>query len=297
MARVVFPFRRTATLALLLAAGAAQAQPACTPRYPSPITTAAMFDMAAVTADTLDALEGVDVAIAARGGQDLSRYGLRHSHLAFLLRGDDGQWQVLHLLNRCKTDSSQLYREGLINLLGESALTTDLRVGIPTPAVRAALKQLLAPPADLARALHQPRYSMLAWPGGSDYQNSNQWILEVTAAAMAQAADGTVLDTRDAARDWLQRHRFLPSRLHIGLGKRLGARFFVDNVAVTDHPAGERISGNYSVVTVESVFDFLHARQALERELAIPQQSALPTVQPRPSTPSTPSTPPQETTP
>ncbi len=281
-------------LALLLATGAAQADPACAPRYPSPVTTAAMFDMAALTADTLDALPGVDVAIAARGGQDLSRYGLRHSHLAFLLRGDDGQWQVLHLLNRCKTDSSQLYREGLANLLGESSLTTDLRVGIPTAPVRAALKQLLAPPADIARALHQPRYSMLAWPGGSDYQNSNQWILEVTAAAMAQADDGSVIANRDTARDWLQRHRFLPSRLHIGLGKRLGARFFVANVAVTDHPASERISGNYSVVTVESVFDFLHARQALERELAIPHQTALPTVQSRLTSPSTT---PQETTP
>ena len=32
----------------------------------------------------LDGLDNVDVVIAARGGQDLSCYGLRHSHLAFL---------------------------------------------------------------------------------------------------------------------------------------------------------------------------------------------------------------------
>ena len=225
--------------------------------------------------------EGVNVVIAARGGQDLSRYGLRHSHLAFLLRNEAGDWEVLHLLNRCKSDHSDLYREGLVNLLGESSLNTDLRIGIPTPAVRAVLKEILMPPADRGRALHQPRYSMLAYPGGSDYQNSNQWILEVTAAAMAQAADGTRLANRPQTLAWLKQHEFQPSRLHIGIGKRLGARFFADNVAVTDHPASERISGNYSVVTVESVFDFLHRQQALQGELAIPHQVALPAIAPR----------------
>ncbi|MCL7714918.1 DUF2145 domain-containing protein [Stenotrophomonas mori] len=272
-----------AGLALAASATATAAQPLCAPRYPPPATMAAMFDMAAVTADTLDDLSGVDVALAARGGQDLSKYGLRHSHLAFLVRNADGGWDVLHLLNRCKTDQSDLYREGLVNLVGESAITTDLRVGIPTPAVQAALKSLLDGAAPRARALHQPRYSMLAYPGNAGYQNSNQWILEVTAAAMAQSAGEPALDTRERSLAWLKQRGYAPSRLHIGIGKRLGARFFADNVAVTDHPASERISGNYSVVTVESVFDFLLRSGALERELAIPHQGATaPTASPSP---------------
>lgn len=246
--------------------------PACTPRYPPPATMAAMFDMAAVTSQRLDALDGVDVAIAARGGQDLSKYGLRHSHLAILLRDDNHQWQVYHLLNRCQSDTSRLYREGLVNLLGESSVSSNLRVGIPTPEVAAALRQLLAGDAPMAHALHQPRYSMLAWPGGDDYQNSNQWVLELLAAAIAQSRDGSVLDARSKTRHWLNDNGYLPSRLHIGLGKRLGARFFADNVAVTDHPASERISGNYSVVTVESVFTFLHDQQVLQQELSIPHR-------------------------
>jgi len=267
----------TLLLAVLIAAPAtALAQQTCSPRYPPPTTIAAMFDMAAVTADTLDALPDVDVAIAARGGQDLSKYGLRHSHLAFLVRNDAGSWDVVHLLNRCKSDSSDLYREGLVNLVGESSISTDLRVGIPTPEVRAALKTLLAGAAPQARALHQPRYSMLAYPGSSEYQNSNQWILEVAAAAMARAAGEAPLADRDTALAWLKQKGYLPARMHIGIGKRLGARFFADNVAVTDHPASERISGNYSVVTVESVFDFLHRSGALERELAVAHQTPVP---------------------
>lgn len=270
-------FLPTALLALGLLATSATAlaqdpAPACTPRYPPPATMAAMFDMAAVTSQRLDALDGVDVAIAARGGQDLSKYGLRHSHLAILLRDDNRQWQVYHLLNRCQGNTSRLYREGLVNLLGESSVSSNLRVGIPAPEVAAALRQLLAGNAPIAHALHQPRYSMLAWPGGDDYQNSNQWVLEMLAAAVAQARDGQALDDRSKTRHWLKDNGFLPSRLHIGLGKRLGARFFVDNVAVTDHPASERISGNYSVVTVESVFNFLHDQQVLQQELSIPHR-------------------------
>jgi len=252
------------------------AQQACSPRYPPPTTIAAMFDMAAVTADTLDALPDVDVALAARGGQDLSKYGLRHSHLAFLVRNDSGSWDVVHLLNRCKSDTSDLFREGLVNLVGESSITTDLRVGIPAPEVRTALKTLLSGDARNARALHEPRYSMLAYPGSTDYQNSNQWILEVTAAAMAQAAGEPALADRSSALAWLKQKSYTPTRMHIGIGKRLGARFFADNVAVTDHPASERISGNYSVVTVESVFDFLHRSGALERELAVAHQTPVP---------------------
>jgi len=250
-----------------------QAQPsqtACTPQAPPPEMLAAAYDLAALAADTLDELDGIELLIAARSGQDLSRYGLVHSHLAFFLRDQSGPWQVIHLLNGCNSDASALYREGLVNFVVESAQTpAGLRVGIPIPPLREVLARLLAAPALRARALHQPHYSAVAYPWRAQYQNSNQWILEVTAAAMAEVNEGVMLDNREATIAWLQQHGYTPSRLHIGIGKRLGARFFVKNAAVTDHPARERISGNYSVVTVESVFDFLHRSGALEREITL----------------------------
>jgi len=277
-------------LGLLISPAQAQPDTRCKPRYPAPEMQAATYDMAALTAETLDSLDNIEVLIAARSGQDLSRFGLRHSHLAFLLRDGTGSWQVLHLLNRCKSDSSSLYREGLINFIGESAQNpAGLRIGIPNLPLRTAIAQLLAGPALQARALHQPHYSAVAYPWRTQYQNSNQWVLEIIAAAMAQVNDGTVLDNRTASTSWLKQHDYIPSRLHIGLGKRLGARFFAKNVAVTDHPGSERISGNYSVVTVESIFDFLHRKGALEREITLalppPQQPVPPStsINPQPS--------------
>ncbi len=255
---------------LLGAALTAQAEPQCSERYPTPAALASMFDVALATTDALDALDGVDVVLIARGGQDLSKYGLRHSHLAFLLREDDGHWRAVHLLNPCKTAESHLFREGVATFIGETSSHTDLRIGVPTPALRDALKAMLTQPAIQAKALHEARYSVVAYPFRTEYQNSNQWVLEVLGAAMAQVEERTLIVNRTQAQQWLQRHMYTPTTLHIGVAKRLGARFFVPNAAVTDHPASERISGNYSVVTVESIFDFLTLRSSLQQELAVP---------------------------
>ncbi|MEA9588642.1 DUF2145 domain-containing protein [Xanthomonas sp. WHRI 10064A] len=259
------------TLALLAALPlAAAATPACVPRYPTPHTTAAMFDMASDTARALNALPDAQVVLLARGGQDLSRYGLKHSHLAFALRDEDGLWRVRHLLNRCKSDASQLYVEGLSNFVGESALSSDLRVGIPTRAVQQRLHDLLSGNGNIAHRLHETRYSIVAYPFSTEYQNSNQWVLEVLAVALAaQAQPPELIDDRRKAQAWLRAARYHPSILHLDLRQRLGARFVAANAATSDHPAGERVSGNYSVVTVESVFDFLHQRDAVLQELSI----------------------------
>jgi len=242
----------------------------CKARYPTPQTLAAMYDLAALTADTLDTLAGVNLLIAARSGQDLTRYGLRHSHLAFLLRDNLGNWQVIHLLNRCQSDFSALYLEGLVNFIGETATHPDgLRIGILTAPLRRTIAQLLAEPAEQVRRLHQSHYSAVAYPWRTDFQNSNQWILEVIAAAMAQVNENRRLDSRKDSTAWLQQQGYLPSKLSISLVKRLAARFFIKNATVTDHPWRERISGHYSVVTVESIFDFLQRSGALEREMIL----------------------------
>lgn len=254
---------------LLLMPGTAVAAPECLPRYPSPASMAAMFDVAQATTETLDALDNVDVALLARGGQDLSKYGLRHSHLALALRDDDGQWRVVHLLNHCKSSTSTLFREGLSNFVGESGTHTDIRVGVPAPALRAALKAMLGGDGAPAKAMHEPRYSVVAYPFSVEYQNSNQWVLEVLMAGIKRAEHGPAVSRRSQAQAWLKVYQYKPSILHIGVGKRLGARFFAANAATTDHPGSERISGNYSVVTVESVFEFLQQHDLLVQELSV----------------------------
>jgi len=266
-----------AVLAALVACWPAVAFAAtgCEPRYPTPAATQGMFDMAVRLERALDALEVHDTALLARGGQDLSRYGLEHSHLAIATRGAEGTWRVVHLLNRCRTAQSGLYREGLANFVGESALRSDVRVGVFDAALSRRLHQSLLPPASRALSLHEPRYSMVAYPFGTEYQNSNQWVLEVVADAAMDPGPGAATD-REMVQQWLRREGYAPSRLHLKLHERIGARLFRKHVATTDHPARERIGGNYSVVTVESVFDFLKERSLLERDFSVPHQPVSP---------------------
>jgi len=267
--RQAVAWKRAGLIAALALSGlpvGAFAAPACGQRFPTPQASQAMFDMAVRVERELDGLAGHDVALLARGGQDLSRYGLHHSHLALAMRGSDG-WHVVHLLNRCRTDQSSLYEEGLANFVGESALRNDVRVGVFEPELSRRLHRSLLAPATQARSLHEPRYSMVAYPFATQFQNSNQWVLEVVAAAAME--DGSDAD-RKAVQQWLRASDYQPSRLHLKLHERIGARLFSDHVAVTDHPAGERIGGDYSAVTVESVFDFLHSRSLLQREISVP---------------------------
>ena len=77
--------------------------------------------LAARTAARLDD-SGARVVVLARMGQDLSRYGLRYSHLGFAYRetsvaapNEPGKpvWRVVHKLNQCGAAQSALCRQGL----------------------------------------------------------------------------------------------------------------------------------------------------------------------------------------
>lgn len=228
------------------------------------------FDMAQKLRRSLDDMQPqVELVLLARGGQDLSRFGLTYSHLAFALRDEQGHWRVIHELNRCKTGRSDLYREGLANFIGESVLRADVLVLVPKVELQARLKEPLLDGAHgVAQRLHEPRYSLVAYPFSTEYQNSNQWVLEVLATA---AMPGPPSTNRKQAQAWLRAAGYQPASLHIKLHERLAARFGIDNATTTDHPANERITGDYSVVTVDSVAEFMRAKQWLAQEQVVPR--------------------------
>jgi len=236
-----------------------------------PQVLASAHDLAALTADFLDECkEQNKVLIVARSGQNLSAYGLKHSHVAFLVLDQEGNWQAVHLLNECNSNKSNLYREGLVNFISDNAANPNgLRIGILDVKLQQTLAYILTPPASQVRFLHQKNYSAVAYPFAAEFQNSNGWVLEVIAAAFALNEEDLILSNRKASTAWLKQNNYQPTFLSFALLKRLGAGLFVKNVALTDHPASERLSGNYSLVTVESIFDFLQAKKALMQEITL----------------------------
>ncbi|GKT25427.1 DUF2145 domain-containing protein [Acidovorax sp. SUPP3334] len=100
----------------LAGSGAAQAGRSCEPRKPTPQLIERGLQLAERTAAALDAehaRHGTQVVVLARAGQDLSRHGLRYSHLGWAYRTPQGPWRVVHKLNECGTAVGAVYRQGL----------------------------------------------------------------------------------------------------------------------------------------------------------------------------------------
>lgn len=205
------------------------------------------------------------VALVARVGTDLSAQGLVYSHVGFVVRDHPaGRWTALHLLNECGSDRSSLYRQGLVNFFADDLVNQDARIVWlqPDHAQRLA-EQLRALPRG---ALHQPRYNLIARPGSADYQNSTAWVAEILGASLSGGGDGGG-NRRDAYRA-AERDGFRPDRIHIAYSRRLMGGLFSANVAFTDHPLATRLGGDYPVVTVRSIVEYLErsGRVSAQRE-------------------------------
>ena len=242
-----------AGLCLLAIVGAAQAGRPCEDKPLTPRQIEQGMNLAEATAQRLDA-SGAQVVLLARAGQDLGKYGLQWSHLGFAYRDPDATrpvWRVLHKLNHCGTARGDLFRQGLGEFFLDRPQRYEAAYAVLTPALQQALLPLLRDNARAA-ALHEPRYSMVAYAWGRSYQQSNQWALETLAAA---AQPG--LHERGAAQQWLQAQGYAPTVLQLSTASRLGARIGMAHVAFDDHPGAQRFAGKIATVTVDSIFAWL----------------------------------------
>jgi hypothetical protein len=216
--------------------------------------------------------QGPATVLLARVGSDVSRYGLRWTHAGIVhRRGSDEPWRVMHELNRCGADTSDLYLEGLANFFLDDPY--ELRALMLVPGQNLQQRLLAALDTDAPRQLHGRRYSMLAYPFAREYQNSNQWLLEF----VAFAAEGEGVPNRQAAQRLLKAGGYVPGKIRVSAFERLGASLFRANVAFTDHPTSDRLKGRYRTVTVESIQAWLQHRgwvQSVEEIRLEPERTA-----------------------
>ena len=234
---------------------------------------------------SLDA-SGAQVVIVARAGQDLRKYGLNWSHLAFAYREDTpspqtianrfpvlgqigvpttnvlplrqptrGTWRIVHKLNQCGTAEAAVFRQGLAEFFLDKPFRYEAAYVVPAPEVQAALMQVLTDDQRLVQ-WHTPAYSVVAYPWSTKYQQSNQWALETLAGSLDPAAS-----TRERAQAWLQLHDYQPTVLHIDALTRLGGRITRANIAFDDHPNEKRFNDHIETVTVESMFAWMRRMQ------------------------------------
>jgi hypothetical protein len=250
--------RRLLAATLVVAAAGVQAGRPCEVRPNTTHDLVRGMNLAAATAERLDA-SGAQVVVLARAGQDLSRFGLSWSHFGFAYREGDGpksHWRVVHKLNHCGTASAQLYRQGLGEFFLEQPWRYEAAFSELAPEVQSRLLPLLRDN-DRIDDWHEPRYNMVAYPWSTRYQQSNQWAIETLAGAM----DAGATDRR-RAQAWLQLRGYEPTTLRIDALTRLGGRMTQANVAFDDHPNHKRFSDRIETVTADSVFAWL-ARSGL----------------------------------
>ncbi len=237
--------------ALLGMATIAQAGQDCRSEVVSPNRQADAAAQALTVAERLDAVDA-PVALVARVGTDLSKHGLRYSHVGFVLRdAADGRSTVVHLLNTCGTDRSALYADGLVDYYADARVALDNAIVWLDERTAAEVVRVLDN-RDAAR-LHDPDYKVIAHPHSDRYQNSTAWVMETLALAMQPGAP----PDRRAAQAWAQAHGHRPTRLHIPYSKRIAGGLFSANAHFTDHALSARLAGEYDVVTVDSIFAWL----------------------------------------
>lgn len=256
--------RRLFVLLLLACSlNVAHAGRVCEVKKPNAANFVSAMKLAENTRAALDQSKA-QVALIARVGQDLSKYGLRYSHMAYAWRDHPkGRWLVVHELNQCGTAHSALYDQGLANFFLDDLHAFEAAIIVPSPQSQQRIAKMLA--SQVPARMHSGRYNMLAYVFSTEYQNSNQWVLETYAASASELASGD----RKGAQWWLKMEGFRPLTIHVPASTRLGARLFSANIAFDDHPFGRRAAGQIDTVTVESIMRFVRYREPEAREMLV----------------------------
>ena len=196
---------------------------------------------------------GASVAYIARAGIDLKEFGLVYSHIGLAWRDHPkGRWFTFHLLNPCNTDKSELADHSLEDFYKVDLFTYDALVAVPSNEVQLRLLKSFFSP--LAATLHHPTYNMISYPFSTRYQNSNQWVLEVTASALGP---DNAIQNRYQAQMWLKDNGYKPTLAYISRLRRWGGQAVSPHIHFDDHTDEEHRYSRYMVVTADSIIELL----------------------------------------
>jgi hypothetical protein len=266
--------RRLAAAALLaLAAGAAQAssQRFCDRSQQLDLAQHdRLFRWGGVIKQVLEA-SGEPVALVARSGLDLRRFDLRYSHAGLSLKDSaNGAWSVRQLYFACDEGRPRLFDQGLSGfLLGIDEVDVGYVSIVFLP--RQAATALAAAALDnrTALGLLQGRYSANAYAWGLAYQNCNQWVAELMAAAW-----GREVASRADAQAWLRAQAYVPTTVVVDSPWVRLAGWFVPYLHQLDHPVEARAAHRYDVTMPDSLEAFVRQRYPEATRLEICHRGA-----------------------
>lgn len=255
-----------------------------------------LLRFAAVVKDEL-ARSGGRLALIARSGLDLRRFGQRYSHAGVaLLASPESPWAVRQLYYACDEKAPRIFDQGISAFLmgtDDAAIGYVSIVFLPGEAAATLERQALDKSAVLG--LLGGSYSANAYPFSTRHQNCNQWLLELLAASWgalapaprltgtpgasaapdanaataAQVEPGAAAPVRAQAQRWLHAQGYAPTVFDLGWQPWLWAAAFVPWLHLDDHPE-EALARNHVAVTMpESIEAFVRERLPQARRLEV----------------------------
>lgn len=182
---------------------------------PNAATQDRLIQVAAAVKTELER-SGHSVAIVARSGLALQRFGHRYSHAGVSLKASPTvPWSVRQLYYACDAQRPHIFDQGMSGFVMGALDPAEGYISIvllPPSAAQALERTALDDP--MALRLLGATYSANAYAFGQRYQNCNQWLAELMAHAWgALLPDG---DARAQAQDWLRDQHYQPSTFSLG---------------------------------------------------------------------------------
>jgi hypothetical protein len=193
-------------------------------------------------------------ALIARSGLDLERFAQRYSHAGVSLRDNPNTpWSVRQLYFACEEQMPRLFDQGIAGFVQG---THDPDLGYVSLLLLNLddASRLEATALDSASALQLlgERYSANAHAFATHYQNCNQWLAELLAAAW-----GSGSRTRTEAQRWLLREGYEPFAFDISSPLLRLAGAFVPWLHRDDHPEADLAQHVYRVSMPSSIEAFV----------------------------------------
>jgi hypothetical protein len=219
-----------------------------------------LLSFAAVAKQELDAAAraGHRVALVARSGLNLSRFGLRYSHAGVsLLDNGNGPWSVRQLYYACDERQPRLYDQGIAGFLFG---TDDPALGylsiVLLPSAQAAALERTALDTKRALGLLGAAYSANAHAFSTRYQNCNQWLAELLALAWGAGGDGD----RETAQRWLAAQGYAPQPVEVDSRALMFAAGFVPWLHTDDHPQEDLLAMRFRTSVPTAIEAFVRTR-------------------------------------
>jgi hypothetical protein len=219
-----------------------------------------LFRFSALVRAALDR-SGHRLALIARAGTDLRRFGQRYSHAGIsLLHSPNTPWSVRQLYYDCAAGQPQLFDQGLPGfLLGGADPAEGHIVLLLLP--EAAARPLEAAALDKRQALRLlgSSYSANAHAFSTRYQNCNQWVAELLAQAWGHLPEsaGAGEHPRVQAQRWLQQQGYVPTRISVVNPVVMLAGAVLPWLHTNDHPPEAQRAQQFDISMPASIEAFV----------------------------------------